>query len=127
MSEYQAQFLIRVMSRVLGVSSSGYCAFLKRKSSMRAQANIYLLALVRDIHHASNGTYRAIRIARDLREANEAPMRVGKNRVARLMRIAGLRGEARRRFVRTTTPGNTTPRPSHLVNRNFAANGPDQL
>lgn len=54
--------------------------------------------------------------------------RVGHKRVARLMRVAGLRGVSRRRSFVVTTQRDHTQRPApDLVNREFAAHGPNQL
>jgi hypothetical protein len=52
---------------------------------------------------------------------------VGRNRIARLMRLAGLSGVSRRKGCRTTNrSGDICPAPD-LVERNFTATGPVQL
>jgi putative transposase len=55
-----------------------------------------------------------------------AGVEVGRERVARLMREAGIVGVHRRRFVVTTTRGNGRQAPD-LVERQFAAEGPNRL
>ena len=102
MSENQAAYPIATMCRLLGVSSSGYYAWAKRKPSRRAQADAIVLSHIRAAHAASHGTYGAPRIHAELR-ANG--IRVGRKRVARLMAAAGLMGVTRRRFVTTTVRG----------------------
>jgi len=112
------------MCRVLGVSPSGYWAWLRREPSARACANAQLSAHMVRIHQASRGTYGALRVHAQL-EAQEIPC--GHNRVARLMRRAGLAGCHRRRSLHTTRrdPA-STPAPD-LVQRAFTAPRPDLL
>lgn len=124
MSVHQAQHRIATMSRVLGVSPSGYYAWRGRPASKRAQEDGVLLRQIRTAHAASRETYGVPRVWRELREAGVA---VGRDRVARLMRAADLRGVSRRRFVATTVrDGRARPAPD-LVERRFEAKAPNQL
>lgn len=113
------------MCRVLGVSTSGYYAWCKRGPSPREQDDLKLMTQIKQIHQNSRGTYGAPRIHAELVLGKR--IRCGKNRVARLMREAGLEGVHRRRRHGMTrrTPG-ATPRPD-LVNRDFTATEPDRL
>jgi putative transposase len=112
------------MCQVLGVSTSGYYAWRKRPASRRAQDDAVLLRRIRTIHEASRQSYGVPRVYRELREDG---VEVGRDRVARLMRQAGLRGISRRRFV-TTTRRDAASRPApDLVERHFEAEGPNQL
>jgi transposase InsO family protein len=88
-SENRARYPIAVMCRVLDVSASGYYAWVKRPPSMRAVTDAALTAKIHAAHVASNGTYGAPRLQIDLAEAG---IRVGRKRVARLMRNAGFVG-----------------------------------
>jgi putative transposase len=122
----QAQHTVRRMCRLLEVSPSGFYAYQKRRPSPRSVSDAALLERIRRHHAASDGTYGAERIVEDLRE--ECPgERVGKNRVARLMRQNGLFGVTRRRGRKTTVRGNVEQQASDLVDRNFDVDGPDQL
>ena len=56
MSENRARYPIAVMCRVLGVSSSGYYAWVKRPASARAVMDDALIAEIRAAHAASKGT-----------------------------------------------------------------------
>ena len=58
MKANQATFPVRVMSRLLGVSASGFYAWLQRPLSARAVADIGLTALIHAIHRRSNGVFR---------------------------------------------------------------------
>ncbi len=84
MKANQATFPVRVMSRLLGVSASGFYAWLQRPLSARAVADIGLTALIHAIHRRSNGAYGAPSIHAEL--ADDHDRRGGKKRVARLMR-----------------------------------------
>jgi transposase InsO family protein len=59
-------------------------------------------------------------------ELTAKEMRVGRKRVARLMREAGLAGVRRRKFVVTTAKSDSRQAPD-LVERNFTAEAPDRL
>jgi putative transposase len=120
----QADFPVRAMCRVLGLSPSGYYAWLQRPTSARSLANDALLSEIQRIHEESRETYGRPRMHAELRDECRA---VNHKRVGRLMRLGGLRGASRRRKWRTTTRDrNARPAPD-LVERNFVASGPDEL
>jgi len=77
------------------------------------------------IHKATTGIYGAPRIHAEL--AQGEGVRVGRKRVARLMRASGLSGVSRRRGIRTTTPARERPSAPDLVQRDFTATAPDEL
>lgn len=124
MKANQASYHVSIMCRLLEVSTSGYYAWQKRPPSRRSQEDEALLEKIRHYHCASKGTYGAPRIFEDLREEG---VKVGRNRVARLMRAAGLQGVTRRKRSWTTVrdPG-AEPAPD-LVQRDFSVDRPDQL
>jgi putative transposase len=122
-SENQASYPIAVMCRVLDVSASGYYAWEKRPPSVRAVNDAALTAKIRAAHAASNGTYGAPRLQIDLAEAG---IRVGRKRVARLMRNASLVGVSRRRSAITTVRDGVRQAPD-LVDRKFTADRPNLL
>jgi len=122
----QAQHAVRRMCRLLEVSPSGFYAYAQRPPSKRAVANTKLLERIRRHHAASDGTYGALRILEDLHEETPGE-RVGRHRVARLMRRNGLVGVTRRRAQRTTLRGPVGHTASDLVDRDFHVEGPDQL
>jgi len=125
MSANQARFPIAAMCRVLGVSESGYHASRHRAPSSRAQRDAALLIAIRASHERSDGTYGAPRIHEDLREAG---YRVGRKRIARLLRREGLCGVSRRRGpARPRRIAPETPPSPDLVRRQFTATKPNQL
>ena len=124
MKAHRAEFPIRVMCRVLGLSPSGYYAWLKRPPSAHARRDAELRVKIRERWEGSRRTYGRPRIHADLKAGGE---RVGAKRVARLMREEGIKGVSRRRRPKTTQRdkgGRTVP---DLVQRNFSASGPDKL
>jgi putative transposase len=122
-NDHQAEYPIATMCRLLGVSPSGYHAWVKRRPSRRAQADAAVIAQIRAAHAASRGTYGAPRVHAELAAQG---IRVGRKRVARLMSQAGLAGVSRRKFVTTTIKGESRQAPD-LVERNFVAEAPDRL
>ena len=123
MSDHQADYPIASMCRLLGVSSSGYYAWMKRRPSRRAETDAALIGEIRAAHAASRGTYGAPRIHAELTAKG---MQVGRQRIARLMSQAGLAGVSRRKFVVTTVKSDSRQAPD-LVERNFTAEAPDRL
>jgi len=123
-SAHQAQHPVATMCRVLEVSASGYHAWRKRPASKRAQEDGVLLRKIRTIHEGSRQTYGVPRVYRELRESG---VEVGRDRIARLMRMAGLQGVSRRRFVATTQRDESGRPALDLVERRFVAEGPNQL
>jgi len=125
MSANQATFPIATMARVLGASEAGYHAWRKRPPSKRQEADTKLLQRVRTIHASSRQTYGAPRMHAELRAGGE---KHGRKRIARLMRAAGLVGASRRRSGIITTRRDREARPApDLVDRKFAAPGPNRL
>jgi len=121
---HQAEHRVATTCRVLGVSPSGYYAWRHRPLSGRARADVTMTAQLEAIHGHSRGTYGAPRVHAELR-AEGVP--VGRKRVARLMRAAGLQGVSRRKWV-TTTQRDPADRPApDLVERAFVAEGPNRL
>ena len=125
MNANQAAVPVSTSCRVLGVSASGYYAWAKRPPSQRALDDAVLTERIRAIHVASDGNYGSPNIHAELRDDGT---RIGRKRVARLMRQARIRGVSRRRSWIVTTQRDARQRPApDLVNRQFIAAGPNQL
>jgi len=123
-SAHQACYPVATMCRVLEVSTSGYYAWRNRLPSKRARENVILLERIKVIHAWSRETYGSPRIHAELK-ANG--MKVGRNRVARLMRVAGLEGVSRRRRRSTTKRDPEAQPAADLVEREFTSDAPDRL
>ena len=110
-------FAVRLMCRVLQVSPSGYYKSLKASPTLRAIADDALMAHVRTSFEASDETYGAPRVHENLQQQG---LRVGKNRVARVMREHGLVGRSRDRRRNPTTDSNHAhPIAPNLLERRF--------
>jgi putative transposase len=121
----QATSSVRIMCRLLNVSKSGFYAWDRRVLSARERADIELTVRIRAIHRRSRDTYGAPNIHAEL--ADDHGIRVGRKRVARLMRSAGLRGATLRKFVVTTVSDPQNRQPTDLVERRFYAERPNRL
>ena len=96
-----------LLCRVLDVSTSGYYAWRKRQPSQRAQANLALVAQIRQVHQASKQRYGSPRVHPELQALGYC---CTQKRVARLMRLHGMRGKCKqRRQVRTTDSQHRLP------------------
>src|SRR2546429_9970245 len=85
------------MCRLLKGSPSGFYAWEKRPMSPRERSDIALTARIHEIYRRSRETYGSPMIHAEL--ADDHQIRVGRKRVARLMRAAGLHGATLRKVV----------------------------
>jgi len=113
---------VAVACRVLNVSRSSYYDWRSRPPSERDRADAYLLDEIFEVYEASRTTYGAPRVHAELRLGRGH--RVGRKRVARLMRLAGLQGVCHRRKHRA---GPAPAVHDDLVKRRFVADSPDRL
>lgn len=109
---------VRLMCRCLQVSSGGYYAWKSRTPGPRACENAQLLEEIRSIHMGSDQVLGSRRIAIALRRSG---WRIGKNRVARLMRLEGLRGIPVKRARRAKRSGTRPDGVANRLRRDFAA------
>ncbi len=122
-AEEKAHHSVALLCRVLHVAKSAFYAWQTQRPSARARADDNLSNEIKAIHADSRCTYGAPRVHAELRRRGK---RLGRKRVARLMRKAGLVGRCPRRFRRTTISDPTT-HVQDLVQRRFRPNVPNQL
>ena len=120
----KAEHSISIMCRVLEVSRSGYHAWVGRSPSARAVQDARLTARIAVLHTLRRGVYGSPRIWADL--VLDDGERLGRKRVERLMREAGLSGLITRKWKATTirVPGVRVA--DDLLDRDFTASGPNQ-
>ena len=120
----RANHPVSTLCRVLGVSRAGFYTAEARTPSRRSQADAELLESIRDIHSASRATYGVPRVHAVLARRG---VRVGRKRVARLMRADGLTGLLKRKRGKTTirVPGVATA--PDLVRREWNPTVPHRL
>ena len=124
MDRYGSGFEVMKMCRVLGVSRSGYYAYLRRGLNRRHEQNRSLLTKIREIWEWSRGVYGSPRITAELRAQG---YRCGENRIARIMRTNGIASLTRRRYKITTNSDHKLPVAEDLVERDFTATAPNEL
>ena len=113
------------MCRVLGVNRTSLHDWECRPPSDRALTDAWLTEKIKRIHVASRGVYGSPRIHAELRL--EHGIRVGRKRVARLMKAAGISGIKPRKRWRTTLRVPGVEPATDLVERDFRAGGPNLL
>jgi transposase-like protein len=115
---------VQLLCEVLGVSRSGNSAWASRPESARAVADRDLAAAIRVSHEGRRGRYGSPRIHAELRVQGR---RIGRKRVARLMRGMGLSARRKRRFRRTTDSAHALPVAPNRLARGFTAAAPDHV
>ena len=115
---------VSLQCELLGVSESGYYAWLGRAPSDRKLTDAWLLERIRRVHAASKGRYGSPRVHAMLRREG---IGVGKKRVERLMRAAGLQGAHRRRRRGCTTGVEGVEPFRDLVGRDFRPDAPNRV
>jgi len=116
---------VKTMCRVLEVSRSGFHAWAKRAPSPRALKDARLTERIRQIHAEHRQVYGSPRIHAELVMASGE--RIGRKRVERLMRQAGISGLVARKRGRTTVRVPGVRVCEDLVDRAFMAAAPDRL
>jgi len=113
------------MCRALAVSAAGYYAWRSRPESPRSLQARTLLSAIRVIHQESREPYGSPSICDALVKQGH---RTGEHRVARLMRVAGLRSKTKRRFrVKTTDSNHSFPIAPDRVDRDFRADAANEV
>jgi putative transposase len=112
------------MCRLCGVSRSGYYAWKQRPPSFRIKDDARLTVTISAAYKRSRRTYGSPRIHRDLRASG---FRVGKKRVERLMRHAGIVAKRAKRFRGTTDSNHPNPIAPNVLERRFSSSQPDTV
>jgi putative transposase len=120
---HRAEFRVRSLCRVLGVSASGFYAWRQRPVPRQAQRNDALVAHIQANYRASRRTYGAPRIHRELQAQGVA---AGRHRIARLTRWEGIVACTERRFRWTATARAELPAAPDRLRRDFTAAAPNQ-
>jgi putative transposase len=120
----RANYPVAVLCRMLEVSKSGYYAWRSRAPSKRSREDYALTQKIREVHRRSRETYGSPRVHAELRTLG---VRCGRRRVARLMRVAGLRGCMRSKKRKTTCRDPRTAPAPDLLRREFVAAQPNKV
>jgi len=123
-ADHQETFKVGRMCTLLNVSRSGFYSWLRRPESRRSLENRALEDKIRAYHSASHGIYGSPKIHRDLADDG---IKCGKNRVARIMREAGIRSRTKRKFKATTDSKHNLPVAPNLLNQEFSVQSTGQV
>ena len=115
---------VRLLCRVLDVSSSGYYAWSSRPASRRSLRNEQLVSAMRSIHRTIDRSYGSPRVYAELLTQG---YQCGVNRVARLMRQEGLIARTVVRFRSLTKAGKREPAAPNILNRQFDISEPNRV
>lgn len=120
----EATYDVAEMCRVLEVSPSAYYAWRNSPPSKRERDDERLQTEIIAIHRAHRRSYGSPRITEELQAQGE---KVGRRRVARLMRQNRISGLQKRRWKRTTDSRHKLPVAENILDRNFRAYAPNQV
>ena len=131
-AKHKARWPVTLSCEVLGVSTSGYFEHWRRKDSdkpSRAGANRRisdeaLLVHILAIHAEVKQEYGWPKMCKELLARG---IRVGKERVRKLMQLHGIKARGKRKFVVTTDSKHNLPIAENLLNRNFMPEAPNQV
>ena len=116
-------FPVAFMCRQLGVSRSGYYAWLQAVPSQRATDDAALATLIATLFRDGRGNPGVRRVRAGLAALGRL---LSHKRVWRLMKTAGLRGRHPKAYKRTTVAGDRPVPAPDLIGRNFTAAGPNE-
>ncbi len=119
---HRYEYPTSISCHVLEVSPSGYYGFVKRRGDSLRQAD--LIARIREVHRRSRFTYGSRRIMHQLRHEG---FTIGRYRVRRLMKLAGIIVKKRRKYKVTTRSAHRYPVSPNLVSQNFLAGKPNTV
>jgi len=122
--ERSGRFGVELLCRTLGASPSTYYAARSRPPSARAVTDAWLTEEIARVFESNYRVYGARKLWHQLRREG---VKVGRDRVWRLMREAGLQGARRGRTKFTTRRDDKAVRPPDLVDRDFSAVAPNRL
>ena len=122
--EHDRRDPIRLMCRTLAVSAAGYDAWRTRPESHRSVRNRALRLTLRVIHRESRETYGSPSIWDALLKQGHA---VGEHRVARLMRVEGIRAKTGKPWRATTQSNPRLPVAANTLDRQFTVAAPNRV
>jgi putative transposase len=123
-TQQRDSYPVDIACDVLGVSRSGYYAWLDRKPSPRAQRRRQIGQAVCQSHQNSHGIYGYRKVHEDLEK--DFHIACCEETVRNVMAELELSGKQKRRFIKTTDSRHDQPIAENLLNRDFTATAPDQ-
>ena len=124
MNMLRLQYPVKILARTLGVSRSGFYAQRNRPLSRRAKGDAALKPMILKAHKEGRSTYGSTRIRQELAEQE---VYVGRDRIHRLRKEAGLRCIQNRKFKTTTNSAHDLPVAPNLLDQNFEVDRPGKV
>jgi transposase InsO family protein len=126
-ADNSATFEVKRLCELVEIERSSYYAWLQAAPAReeRARADTELAERIRAVH-AEDKTCGAPRITAELNDGAQPEERVNHKRVARVMRLEGIRGYAKKRRVRTMIPEPSGHKHPDLLKRDFTADAPNR-
>jgi len=122
--EHRSEFPVLKMSKLLGVSASGFYCWLNRPPSKRTVFRQYLQGMIRQSWDSHGGTAGCRTILADLKALGIEG--IGKKRVASSMKDMDLERKTKMRFVATTDSKHNEPIAPNVLDRNFTQDAPNR-
>ena len=124
MKQWRLHFPVKIMSRVLGVSRSGFYAWLTRDPSQRAKEDERLKVAIKAAHKRTRESYSARRLQPELAADGFI---AGRDRIARLRRELGIHCRQKRKFKATTNSRHNLPVAENLLAQTFTPSAPNEV
>lgn len=121
--ELRSEYTVPLLCRVLGVSASGFYAWLKRPESPRQKEETRLIIEIKAAHKRTRETYGPERLQSDLAERG---IHVGVHRIKRIRKEHGIRCKQVKKFKATTQSNHTLPVAENILEQNFVVEAPNQ-
>ncbi len=112
MSRLRLHYPVKLLARVLGVSRSGFYAWVSRPASARKVADEAMKPLILEAHRLSRETYGPRRLQTELAASGHI---LGRDRIARLRKEMGLHCKQKRKFKATTNSAHSLPVAANLL------------
>jgi putative transposase len=121
--EYEKTYPVSRMCRVLGVSKSGYYAWKESPESKRSLENKVIVEQIKIIFEKNKRRYGSPKITEKLKNAG---YRCSHNRVARLMRVNGIRAKVVKKYRHFGDVIDRKEAFANVLDRRFVWEKPDQ-
>ena len=118
------QYSVPGLSRMLGVSTSGFYGWLDRPMSKRAQEDVRVGVEIQAAHRRTRGTCGPERLQQDMAEHG---VEIGVCRIKRIRKKLGMRCKQKKKFKATTDSNHTLPVADNLLEQKFKATAPNQV
>lgn len=122
MKMHRKEFPIGKMAKIMKVGRSGYHKYLKRLPSVQEQKNVELVEKIKVIHKIKRKVYGSPRIHAELKRHGE---KCSRKRVAKLMRLNGIRAKMKSGFRRRKRY--TAVKSPNLLNQKFEVSKPNEV